>query len=208
MSDDVYEVHAIAYARVDRRSPENFLGGDPHDVPMPLAYYVWLIVGGGRTIVVDTGFDQRGADLRKREITLPVGEGLRAFGVDLAAVEDVIITHLHYDHCGNDDLFPNARYHLQEAEMAYATGRCMCHQYPARRSRSRTWSRWCAGSTPAASCSTTATPRSPLASRVHHIGGHSRGLQAVRVNTRRGWVVLASDVAHFYAHLDQRRPYP
>ena len=45
MSDDVYEVHAITYARVDRRSPDNFLGGDPHDVPMPLAYYVWLIVG-------------------------------------------------------------------------------------------------------------------------------------------------------------------
>ena len=43
---------------------------------------------------------------------------------------------------------------------------------------------------------------------VHHIGGHSRGLQAVRVKTRRGHVVLASDVAHFYAHLDQRRPYP
>ena len=36
---------------------------------------------------------------------------------------------------------------------------------------------------------------------VHHIGGHSRGLQAVRVKTRRGYVVLASDVAHFYAHL-------
>jgi glyoxylase-like metal-dependent hydrolase (beta-lactamase superfamily II) len=43
---------------------------------------------------------------------------------------------------------------------------------------------------------------------VHLIGGHSRGLQAVRVKTRRGWVVLASDVAHFYAHLDQRRVFP
>ena len=32
MSDDVHEVYAITYARVDRRSPENFLGGDPHEV--------------------------------------------------------------------------------------------------------------------------------------------------------------------------------
>ena len=93
---------------MDRRSPDNFLGGDPHDVPMPLNYYVWLVVNGGRTIVVDTGFDQRGAELRRREITKPVREGLAAFGVDLAAVEDVIITHLHYDHCGNDGLFPRA----------------------------------------------------------------------------------------------------
>jgi glyoxylase-like metal-dependent hydrolase (beta-lactamase superfamily II) len=208
VSDDVHEVYAISYARVDRRSPDNFLGGDPHDVPMPLSYYVWLIVSGGRTIVVDTGFDQRGAELRKREITRPVGEGLRAFGVDLEAVEDVIITHLHYDHCGNDGLFPNARYHLQEVEMAYATGRCMCH--PVVR-------------VPFEVEDVVAMVRRVYAGRVafhdgaaeivpgvtvHHIGGHSRGLQAVRVRTRRGYVVLASDVAHFYAHLDQRRPYP
>ena len=44
MGDDLHEVYAITYARVDRRSPDNFLGGDPHDVPMPLNYYVWLIV--------------------------------------------------------------------------------------------------------------------------------------------------------------------
>ena len=208
MSDDVHEVYALTYARVDRRSPDNFLGGDPHDVPMPLDYYVWLIVRGGRTIVVDTGFDQRGADLRKREITRPVGQALTAFGVDLAAVEDVIITHLHYDHCGNDGLFPAARYHLQEAEMAYATGRCMGH--PVVR-------------VPFEVEDVVAMVRRVYAGRVafhdgaaeivpgvtvHHIGGHSRGLQAVRVKTRRGWVVLASDVAHFYAHLDQRRPYP
>jgi glyoxylase-like metal-dependent hydrolase (beta-lactamase superfamily II) len=34
------------------------------------------------------------------------------------------------------------------------------------------------------------------------------GLQAVRVRTRRGWVVLASDASHFYAHLEQERPFP
>ena len=40
MSEDVHEIYAITYARVDRRSSDNFLGGDPHDVPMPLNYYV------------------------------------------------------------------------------------------------------------------------------------------------------------------------
>jgi glyoxylase-like metal-dependent hydrolase (beta-lactamase superfamily II) len=208
VSEDVHEVYAITYARVDRRSPDNFLGGDPHDVPMPLNYYVWLIVNDERTIVVDTGFDQRGAELRRRAITKPVREGLTAFGVDLDAVEDVIITHLHYDHCGNDGLFPRARYHLQDAEIAYATGRCMSH--PVIR-------------VPFEVEDVVAMVRRVYAGRVafhdgaaeiapgitvHHIGGHSRGLQAVRVKTRRGHVVLASDVAHFYAPLDQRRPYP
>jgi glyoxylase-like metal-dependent hydrolase (beta-lactamase superfamily II) len=207
VADDVYEVYALAYARVDRRSPENFLGGDPHDVPMSLSYNVWMIVGGGRTIVVDTGFDQSGADLRKREITRPVGQALADFGVDRAAVQDVIITHLHYDHCGNDALFPAARYHLQEAEMAFATGRCMCH--PVMRHSFEIEDvvamlrRVYAGRVAFHDGADEIAP----GVTVHHIGGHSRGLQAVRVNTRRGWVVLASDVVHFYAHLDQRRPY-
>jgi glyoxylase-like metal-dependent hydrolase (beta-lactamase superfamily II) len=43
---------------------------------------------------------------------------------------------------------------------------------------------------------------------VHLIGGHTMGLQVARVATRRGWVVLASDASHFYANMEQRRPFP
>ena len=42
-------------------------------------------------------------------------------------VTDVILTHLHYDHGGNLDRFPAARFHVQDREVAFATGRCMCH---------------------------------------------------------------------------------
>ena len=38
---------------------------------------------------------------------------------------------------------------------------------------------------------------------VHHIGGHTRGLQAVRVNTKRGMVVLASDASHYYENFEE-----
>lgn len=208
MSDDTYEIYAIKYGRHERNSPDNFIGGDPHDVPMPLDYFVWAIVGKDRTIVLDTGFDQARANERKRKITKPIEEGLRALGIEPASVKDVIISHLHYDHAGNHDLFPSARYHLQECEMAYATGRCMCHammRFPFEASdvtsmvdkvfKDRvTFHDGTAEIAPGVS--------------VHLIGGHSKGLQATRVKTRRGWVVLGSDVAHFYAHLDQRRVFP
>jgi len=43
---------------------------------------------------------------------------------------------------------------------------------------------------------------------IHHIGGHTKGMQSVRVRTRRGWVVLASDASHFYANMGETRPFP
>jgi glyoxylase-like metal-dependent hydrolase (beta-lactamase superfamily II) len=42
---------------------------------------------------------------------------------------------------------------------------------------------------------------------VHHIGGHTRGLQVVRVNTARGVVVLASDASHYYENMDAGVPF-
>ena len=57
-----YEVYALKYAHHARRAAENFIGGDPHDGPMPLDYFVWLIRGDGREIVVDTGFSAAMAD--------------------------------------------------------------------------------------------------------------------------------------------------
>ncbi len=62
-----YEVYAIKYAHHARRASENFIGGDPHDGPMPLDYFVWLIRGGGREIVVDTGFSPAMAAKRGRD---------------------------------------------------------------------------------------------------------------------------------------------
>ena len=43
---------------------------------------------------------------------------------------------------------------------------------------------------------------------LHLAGGHTGGMQVVRVHTARGWVVLASDAAHFYNSLTYANPYP
>ena len=57
MGDDVHEVYAIRYGHHDRKAAENFIGGDPHDLPQPLDFYVWAIVGKSGAIVLDTGFE-------------------------------------------------------------------------------------------------------------------------------------------------------
>ena len=43
---------------------------------------------------------------------------------------------------------------------------------------------------------------------VHHVGGHTDGLQIVRVWTKRGWVVLATDAAHYYENMETPNPFP
>jgi glyoxylase-like metal-dependent hydrolase (beta-lactamase superfamily II) len=209
MSDeDVHEVYAVRYGHHDRRSSENFVGGDPHDIQQPLDYFVWAIVGPAGVIMVDTGFDAGMAGKRGRTLLRPVGEGLRSIGIAPESVENVIVSHLHYDHTGNYDLFPRARYHLQDSEMAYATGRCMCHAYL---------------KMPFEEEDVVAMVRKLFAGRVtfhdgedqvapgvtvHKIGGHSKGLQSIRVKTRRGFVMLASDATHLYAHLEGGRVFP
>ena len=203
-----YEIYAIKYGHHERNASANFLGGDPHDGPMPLDYFVWLIRGQGREIVVDTGFNAAVAAKRARRITLPVEEGLRLMQVEAAAVRDVVITHLHYDHVGNFDLFPQATFHLQDLEMQYATGRCMTvdamrHAYELEDVVGMV-RRVYAGRVRFHDGDGELAPGVTL----HHVGGHTLGLQIVRVATRRGWVVLASDASHYYANMEQGRPFP
>src|SRR3984893_7770298 len=69
------------------------------------------------------------AKKRGRVITHPIAEGFKAIDVAPDSVKNVIISHLHYDHCGNYNTTSNSHFHVQDTEMAYATGRCMCHQH-------------------------------------------------------------------------------
>jgi glyoxylase-like metal-dependent hydrolase (beta-lactamase superfamily II) len=204
----VYEIYAIRYGHLDRTATHNFLGGDAHDGPMPLDYYVWAVVGAERTFLLDTGFDAATGAARGRKLVRPVAAGLGAIGIDAATVRDVIVSHMHYDHAGNHELFPQARYHLQDEEMAYCTGRSMCHTviraaFEAGDVQAMV-GRLFAGRVVFHDGESELAPGITL----HRVGGHTRGLQVVRVQTRRGWVVLASDAAHFYANWQQRRPFP
>ncbi len=203
-----YEVYALRYATVARRRPENFMLADLHDGPMPMDYFVWLIRDAGRAWLVDTGFNQAAADQRKRSFLRCPIKSLAALGLQPEDVSDVIITHLHYDHAGNVNLLPKARIHLQEKELQYATGRYMTQ--PLLRH-------------PYAVDDVVEIVRGVYKDRVLFYdgdravapgielmltGGHTAGLQAVRVHTARGWVVLASDAAHFYENIHRDSPYP
>ena len=208
MTLPTYEVYAVKYGEHDRNAASNFLGGDPHDGPMPMDYFVWVLRRGTDVVVVDAGFNERSAQERGRRLVRSVPQALRLLDIDVATVPDVILTHMHYDHIGCIDAFPSARFHLQDLEMAYATGRHMAHHVfrdafdlpdvltlveQTYKGRVRYYdgdADFAPGISP------------------HLVGGHTRGLQIVRVRTERGWVVLASDATHFYRNMREERPFP
>jgi glyoxylase-like metal-dependent hydrolase (beta-lactamase superfamily II) len=203
----VYELYAIRYATRDGRRADHFIGGDPHDGPMPMDYFLWVAVGAERAVVIDTGFTAEVARRRGRTFLRCPVETLRLVGIDCDKVRDVILTHMHYDHVGNFHKFPAAQFHLQEPELTYATGRSMrfprlAHSFEVE--------------------DVVGVVRLNFARRVvlhngpaevapgitlHAVGGHSAGLQFVRVHTRRGFVVVASDVTHFYENMNSGRPF-
>ena len=209
-SPQVWDLYAIKYATMPERTRrDNLMGADPHDdAPMPLDYFVWAAVSPEQTIVIDTGFDGPEATARGRTLQRSVTEGLAMLDIEAASIADVIVTHLHYDHIGGHEEFPAAQFHLQESEMQYATGPHMCthtmnHSFTVDH--------------------ITGMVRNVYEGRVtfhdgvaeiapgitvHHVGGHTMGLQFVRVLTRRGWVVVASDTSHFYENMEKPSRFP
>ncbi len=203
-----YEVYAIKYARRDARRHEHFIGGDLHDAPMPMDYFVWLIRNQERTIVVDTGFTAEVAVKRKREFIRTPKAGLALLGVKAEEVREVVITHMHYDHVGTFFDFPQAVFHLQDEEMNYVTGRYMRHSRFAHSIEVEDVVGMVRALFKGRLVFHKGDDEIAPGVSLHHIGGHTPGLQSVRVHTQRGWVVLASDATHYYEHFETGRCFP
>lgn len=204
-----WKVYAVKYSdRNARLRADSFIFDDHPAEQHGMDYFVWVLDNGSRKIVVDTGFDHAEASRRDRSILRDPAKAIEAVGVNAETVDTVIITHLHYDHAGGLDRYPNAKFHLQAAEMAYATGPCMCHgtlQMPF------TADHVCemvqhvySGRVIFHDGSAEVAP----GVRVHCVGGHSRGLQVVEVDTEHGPLCLASDATHYYENFMKGKPFP
>jgi glyoxylase-like metal-dependent hydrolase (beta-lactamase superfamily II) len=204
-----FEVFALHYARHgERKNSDNFLGGASDTPGSDLAYYVWVARRSDRVFVIDTGFGPQAATERGRELFEVPADRLKRVGIEASQVEDVILTHLHYDHAGTLGAFPNARFHVQDHEASFATGRCMCHgvlRHPYDVEDVVSFVRALYGGRVVFH---DGNAEIVPGLSVHRVGGHTAGLQVVRIWTRRGWVVLSSDAAHLFANLDNTAPFP
>jgi glyoxylase-like metal-dependent hydrolase (beta-lactamase superfamily II) len=202
-----YKIFAIKYATRDARRSDLFIGGDPHDGPMPMDYFTWAVVGPDRVFLVDTGFGEKVGTRRGRKFLRCPIDSMKLLDIDPDSITDCVITHLHYDHVGNFSKLSHARFHIQEREMAFATGRFVRYPYfghgfeeedvvgMVRMNFKRRLEMYDGDMEVAPGFS------------VHFAPGHTAGLQVARVHTQRGYVVLASDSSHYYENIQKSRPF-
>lgn len=117
-----YSMQAIRYASSPDVPVSELVVGGPKDVKVDIAMVVWLIRGGGHTILFDSGF-HRDTFLKYFPMKdyLRPDEAVKLAGVQPEEVTDIVISHAHWDHMGGIDLFPKANVWIQKAEYRYYT---------------------------------------------------------------------------------------
>jgi N-acyl homoserine lactone hydrolase len=190
----VYRIRAIENATCAVPGSVAFEGGDPGEVH-PYSLYIWLIEGGERPVLVDTGIKDcaemnrhAGRVLAEPMVQQPgqdTTSTLRALGVEPAEVGCVFLTHLHYDHMSNLDLFPNATIVVARRgfDQVFA-------EPPEWIDRARLID----------------DEEMLPGIRAFWVGGHTHSSIAVAVRTAIGTAVIAGDVVSLYANLERDIP--
>jgi glyoxylase-like metal-dependent hydrolase (beta-lactamase superfamily II) len=118
-----YSIQAIRYAVSPGFPVAGLVVGAPKDEKVDIAMVIWLIRGGGRTILFDSGFHrEKWFKYFPMNDYLRPDEAVKLAGVKPEEVTDIIISHAHWDHMGGIDLFPKANVWIQKEEYRYYTG--------------------------------------------------------------------------------------
>ena len=199
-----YTIRAIKVGQCRVRDYITFQDTDSQQ-PSLFYLYVWVIEGGPRPILVDTGSKYPEEFSKGTAQYIPGGvvqspeertpEALKRHGIDPAAIGHVIVTHLHPDHYDYFDAFPNARFvvNRREYEETNSANRIARDVKEALAKR------------PDALQLVEEDEIVPGV-RTFPLGCHSSGSQGILVRTNLGPVVLAGDVVYKYENIEKDRP--
>lgn len=119
-----YSIEAIRYGTIREFPVSELVIGAPEAEKVDIAMVVWLVRGGGRNVLFDSGFHREKwlKEFPAFADYLRPDEAVKLAGVRPEDVTDVVISHAHWDHMGGIDLFPKATVWIQKQEFAYYTG--------------------------------------------------------------------------------------
>jgi glyoxylase-like metal-dependent hydrolase (beta-lactamase superfamily II) len=199
MAIPTYEIFALKYAGPFTRPASMMVWFQDMDKTVQTDYFIFVIRGGGETVVVDCGVrPDLAAERRLAGYVNPV-EVLKRIGVEAAKVKHLVVTHVHFDHVSGIRLFPKADIYIQEKEFRFWFKDPIAKRAP-----------FLHVSDLGANGYLKKLERSK---RLHQVPGdrkilpgielvlapgHTPGMQAVAVNTAKGTAIVGSDVAHFF----------
>jgi glyoxylase-like metal-dependent hydrolase (beta-lactamase superfamily II) len=202
-----YKVFALKYAGPFTSSVAKVLLDTDWDKTIDRYYYIWVIQGKGATVVVDCGVRPAWAAQKNLKGYVSPDTVLARIGINAATVEHLVLTHIHQDHAGGLELFPQAKVYVQRKEFEFWITDPIAKRPP-----------FAKVSDPAAIeqlGSLRGSDRLALVDGDQQIlpgievlltPGHTPALQSVAVKTARGVAVLTSDCAHVHKSFEVDMP--
>jgi glyoxylase-like metal-dependent hydrolase (beta-lactamase superfamily II) len=203
----VYEIYALKYAGPFKRPAAKVLWDTDWDKETQICYYIWVIKGGGETVIVDCGVAPALAQKLELEGYVNPTQVLARMGIDAAQIKSVVITHIHFDHINGIELFPNATFYLQDREFNFWIKDPMGKKPPFLRLSEPVGSAHLAR--------LEGTDRLALIDGDQEImpglelllaPGHTPGLQVAAVRTAKGTAIVGSDCAHIFRNYEEEIP--
>lgn len=205
-----YDVVAVRYATLQSTREALYYRwssyGEP-DGEQWMDYFFYVLRGGGRTIVVDCGFDPAAGTRRGRTCLTEPLEALRLLGIDAASMETLVITHLHYDHIGNLGGFGSAQLLVPERELSFWTSDVARYDQFAHHAEAQEIAAVAAAHRDGRVTTYGGETEIAPGLTALEVGGHSPGQQILLVDTAAGRLVLTSDAVHLYEELELARPF-
>jgi glyoxylase-like metal-dependent hydrolase (beta-lactamase superfamily II) len=170
-------------------------------------YYLWCLKSPERTIIVDAGVSPQQAAQRNLANYVNPAEVLEGIDVDAGAVDQVIMTHLHWDHADGLAVFPAADVHVQKSERDFWLYDEMACRPPFTFFMSDAARATCRAIDEAGRMIAVDGDQSILPGIECLLApGHSVGLQAVAVDTTKGTAILGSDCGHIFRNYQEGWP--
>ncbi len=206
-----YEIYALKYAGPFTSSVAMVFFNEEWDKTIERNYYIWAIKGKDGVTVVDAGTGLAEQSKRKLKGYVNPVQALARIGVNGSNVKQVIITHIHFDHVGGMEMFPQAfpqaKFYVQKKEFDFWIKSPVAKKKPF------------VGITDTLANKIVAdmegTDRLQLICGDQVIlpgiellltPGHTLGLQSVAVNTAKGKAIVASDCAHIARSFKEDNP--
>lgn len=171
-----------------------------------LAYLVEC--ADGKRVLVDSGTPdpELAKNMDNREIFehRSILEVLAEQGLKPEDIDDIILTHVHWDHAFNLNYFPHADIYVQKSELQYAVDPLWLHRIPYGYSEKNGNPCWFDGFMKMKVMDGDFKYNDDIS--VYHLPGHTPGMQGVLINTEEGKYLIASDNVPLYDSFESVRP--